>query len=180
MLADQFRISFETAATVFVTTACMYLALVVLLRIVGPRSLTSLAGFDFPAVVALGAVMGRTLLLEEPTLMIGLVALVSLFTVQGALGSLRQHARFDRWVHRPPTVLVLDGELLPANLRLVHIVEEEIRQAVRRAGVSSLADIACIVLERNGALSVVRAGKPLDPWLLAGVHGVPADYLQAH
>lgn len=176
MLADQFRITPETALTVFVTTACMYLALVVLLRVVGPRSLASLAGFDFPAVVALGAVMGRTILLAEPTLMIGLVALVSLFIVQGALGAVRQDARFDRWVHRPPTVLVLDGELLTANMRRVHIVEEEIRQAVRRAGASSVAEISCIVLERNGALSVVRAGNPLDPWLLSGVYGVPAGY----
>ncbi len=175
MLADQFQISPETALTVFVTTTGMYLALVLLLRVVGPRSLTSLAGFDFPAVVALGAVVGRTALLKDPTLMIGLVALVSLFVVQGALGWLRQFERFDRLVHRPATVLVLDGEMLRENMRMVHIVEDEIRQAVRRHGAHSLAEIACVVLERNGALSVVRVGERLDPWLMTGVHGVPSN-----
>ena len=174
LLTDQFSISPQTALTVVVTTIVVYLAFIVLVRLVGPRSLTSTASFDFAAVVALGAVIGRTVLLAEPTLAIGLVALTTLFGMQGVLGWLRQNPRFDRLVHRPPTLLVADGVLLRDNMRRVHVVEDEVRQAVRRSGARSLEEVRCVVLERNGAVSVVRSHRPVDPWLLEDVAGARA------
>ncbi len=170
-MSEQFSISPLTVLTVVAATGGIYLAFIVLVRVVGPRSLTSTASFDFAVVVALGAVIGRTALLSDPTLAIGVVALVTLFTLQGLLGRLRQNPRFDRMVHRPATLLVQDGVLLRANMRRVHVVEDEVRQAVRRAGARSLADVRCAVLERNGAVSVVRSDEPVDPWVLEDVAG---------
>lgn len=168
-MSEQFHISAETALTVVMTTGVIYLAFIVLVRIVGSRGLTSLASFDFAAVVALGAVIGRTILLQDPTLLIGLIALSTLFAMQGALGLLRQSRRVDRLIQRRPTMLVSNGVLLTRNLRTCHVVEDEIRQALRRAGARSLQEAQCVVLERNGAVSVVRAGAPIDPWLIADV-----------
>jgi uncharacterized membrane protein YcaP (DUF421 family) len=168
-VSEQFQISPETALTVVVTTVSIYLAFIVLVRLVGSRSLTSLASFDFAAVVALGAVIGRTILLQEPTLMIGLVALTTLFTMQALLGLLRQSRCVDRLIQRRPTMLVRNGALLHDSMRSCHVVEDEIRQALRRAGARSLEEAQCVVLERNGTVSVVRAGPPVDPWLLADV-----------
>lgn len=172
-MSEQFQITFETALTVVVTTVVIYLAFIVLVRLVGSRSLTSLASFDFAAVVALGAVIGRTILLADPTLMIGLVGLTTLFVMQGLLGWLRQNRRVDRLIHRRPTMLVRNGELLTENMRACHVVEDEIRQALRRAGARSLGEAQCVVLERNGTVSVVRAGVPMDPWLVEDVDTGP-------
>lgn len=177
-MSEQFQISAETALTVVVTTVVIYLAFILLVRIIGSRGLTSLASFDFAAVVALGAVIGRTILLQEPTLLIGLVALTTLFAMQGALGLLRQNRRVDRLIQRRPTMLVSDGVLLTDNMRNCHVVEDEIRQALRRAGARSLHEAQCVVLERNGAVSVVRAGVQIDPWLLADV--APGGARNAH
>ncbi len=33
----------------------------------------------------------------------------------------------------------------------------------------TLGEVACLVLERNGALSVIRSSQPIDPWLVADV-----------
>jgi uncharacterized membrane protein YcaP (DUF421 family) len=115
---------------------CIYLSFILLVRIVGPRSLTSTSSFDFAAVVALGAVIGRTALLAEPTLAIGLIALATLFTLQALLGLLRQNSAFDRLVHHHPTLLVADGELLRGNMQRVHVVDDEVspgRTPVRRS-----------------------------------------------
>ncbi len=170
-MSEQFRISLETALTVVVTTVLIYLAFILLVRLVGSRSLTSLASFDFAAVVALGAVIGRTILLADPTLMIGLVALTTLFAMQGLLGLLRQSRWVDRLIHRRPTMLVRNGALLTENMRGCHVVEDEIRQALRRAGARSLEEVECVVLERNGTVSVIRSGVPVEPWLIADVAG---------
>jgi uncharacterized membrane protein YcaP (DUF421 family) len=178
-MSEQFQITPGTALTVVVTTVSIYLAFIVLVRIVGSRGLTSLASFDFAAVVALGAVIGRTILLEDPTLMIGLVALGTLFAMQGALGLLRQNRWVDRTIQRRPTMLVSNGDLHTRNMRRCHVVEDEIRQALRRAGARSLHEAQCVVLERNGTVSVVLTGAPIDPWLLADVaDGTASDRSQ--
>ena len=168
-MSEQFQISPETAASVVVTTVAMYLAFIVLVRFVGPRSLSSLSSFDFACMIAFGAVLGRTALLTDPTLLIGIVALLSFFAMQGLLGFLRQSGRLDRWINRPPVMLIADGHLLPENMRRAHVEENEIRYVLRRHGVRRLQDVRCMVLERNGSLTVVPDDPDLDPWLLADI-----------
>ena len=161
-------------ARVVLTTGTIYLALVLLVRLVGQRSLATMSSFDVGCVVALGAVIGRTVLLETPSLVIGLVALVCLFGMQGALSLLRQNRRFDRWVNRAPVLLMSGDRLLDRNMRRAHVAEDELRQRLRLAGVRRLDEVRCVVLERNGAVSVIRHGEEVDPWLLADVDPVPA------
>lgn len=174
-MSEQFQISPETAATVVVTTVCIYLAFIVLVRLVGQRSLTSASSFDFACVVAFGAVLGRTVLLTDPTLMIGIVALATFIAMQGSLGVLRQSRRLDRWLNRPPVMLVEDGTLLRANMRRAHIVEDEIRYALRRHGAQSLHNVRSVVLERNGQMTVISSHAGFDAWLLDDVTGSAAE-----
>ena len=168
-MSQQFQINVHTALTVMVVTLSIYLVFILLVRMVGSRALTSTSAFDFACIVAFGSILGRTVLLEDPTLAIGVVALATFLGAQGAMGLARQHPGLDRWLSRAPVLLVSEGELLRANMRRAHVVEDEIRQAVRRAGARSLDDVRCVVLERNGTLSVVRAGSPVDDWLLVDV-----------
>ena len=79
-------------------------------------------------------------------------------------------------------VLLMAGErVLEANLRRVHVVESELFGALRGAGVRSPDEVACVVFEAAGTISVLRRGTPVDPRLLEGVrdaHLVPADLLR--
>jgi uncharacterized membrane protein YcaP (DUF421 family) len=102
---------------------------------------------------------------------IAVVALATFLGMQALLGALRQHPALYRWLNRAPVLLAYDGQPLPENMRRAHVVEDELRQAVRRAGAASLDDVACVVLERNGAVSVVRSSDGVDEWLLADVEG---------
>lgn len=168
-MAEQFEISATTAATVVVTTVGIYMAFIVLVRVMGSRVLTGTSSFDLACVVAFGAILGRTVLLADPTLAIGVVALSTFVAMQALLGLLRQSPTLYRWLNSPPVLLVADGKLLTDNMRRAHVVEDEVRQAARRAGARTLGEVQCVVLERNGALSVVRSGQPVDSWLLEDV-----------
>lgn len=163
--------TWEELVVVVITTCGIYLTFMALVRVVGQRSLASLSSFDFGCVVALGAVLGRTVLLESPTLLIGVVALLTFFALQGLLGLLRQSRRIDRFINRPPVLLLWDGVLLEDAMRSAHVVDDEIRQRLRLAGVSRLDEVGAVVLERNGNLSVVRRGESMDPWLLEDLGG---------
>jgi len=172
-VSGQFEITPQVAATVVVTTVSIYLVFILLVRLLGQRSLASMSSFDFGCVVALGGVLARTSLLKDPTLAIGAVALTTYFVMQLVLGRLRQVRAVDRLINRRAVLLVDHGRLLRENMRAVHVVEDEIRQAVRRAGRHGLDDVRWVVLERNGAVSVIGPADTDDIWLLDDVFGRP-------
>ena len=72
------------AVAVVLATAGMYWALVVLVRLLGQRALARMSSTDLATAVALGAVIGRAALGYTPTLGAGVIALVTLFTMQAA------------------------------------------------------------------------------------------------
>ncbi len=171
-MATHLGASGAQVAAVVVSTIGIYVAFIVCVRLVGQRSLASMSSFDFGCVVALGAVMGRTVLLQTPTLLTGVVGLGTLFAMQGVLGILRTDQRLDRLLNRSPVLLMAADRLLKDNMRKAHVVEDEIRQKLRLAGIRRLEEVHSVILERNGTVSVIRRGTPVDPWLLADVTAV--------
>lgn len=156
--------------SVVISTVVMYAVLLLLVRLGGQRSLTVLSGYEVAWVLAAGAVIGRTTLLEVPTLGTGVVALLTLFGVQRALGWGRRYRVVRRLLDREPVVLMIGPEMRTAAMRRARVTEDEIRQRLRLAGIGNRDDVGCVVLERNGQLSVVR-GVP-EEYLLADVAGL--------
>ena len=147
-------------------TVVIYLTLFSLVRVLGTRTLANLSTFDFACMVAVGAVVGRTAVLGHPNLLTGVVALVTLFALQGLFGLARARERGSRLVTPRPVVIVRDGVVDLAAMRRVRITEDELRFAVRRAGLPGLAAVGLVVLEQNGTLSVLRTGER-EAWLEA-------------
>jgi uncharacterized membrane protein YcaP (DUF421 family) len=167
MISDQFTISTQEALAVIIAAAGIYLVFLALVRFLGARTLTSLSLVDFAAIVAVGAIIGRTTLLQQPRLITGVLALAVLFALQWVFGRLREIPALDRFLSAQPVVLVSDGALVHAAMRKAHVTENELRHAARVAGVSSLADVAYMVVEPNGVITVIRADREFDDWLIA-------------
>ncbi|MFK5261367.1 YetF domain-containing protein, partial [Lactiplantibacillus plantarum] len=68
-----------------------------------------------------------------------------------------------------PTLLLEDGRLLAEGMRQRRVTEDEIRQAVRSTGSGDLADVAAVVLESDGSLSVISASQAGNRSALEGV-----------
>lgn len=170
-MIEQFSSTWSDLAAVVAATVIMYAAFVMLVRIMGQRSLASMAAFDLALVVAVGSLIARTSLLKEPTLAQGLVALITLFALQYAVSRLRRFRRVNHLVSRRPILLVVDGVVLPDQLRHANLLEEELRQKLRLAGVGCLADVSRAALERNGSISVIRCGATLDNDVMIDVGG---------
>jgi uncharacterized membrane protein YcaP (DUF421 family) len=136
-----------------------YVALVVSLRVSGKRTLSKMNAFDLVVTVALGSTLATILLSKDVTLAQGVLALVLLIGMQFAVtwSSVRV-----RWVRRlvtgEPALLVHRGQLLASALRKARVTEDEVRAAVRAAGLPALEEAASVVLETDGSFSVVRAG----------------------
>jgi uncharacterized membrane protein YcaP (DUF421 family) len=99
------------------------------------------------------------------------VALVTLFTVQALVGQVRRTRTGDRMVTNQALLLMAGDEVVDANLFRAHIVRTELWSRLRLAGVRSRQEVACVILERNGSISVIRRGAPVEAELLADVRG---------
>lgn len=167
-------LSWAEALAVVLSAVGVYVALLLLLRIFGQRAVASMSSFDFAAAVAMGAVMGRAILGSTPTLLAAVVGLATLFAMQVLFGLVRRGPRLQAALNNPPILLIAHGRLLEDNLRRAHVVEDELREKLRLSGVRRYEDVACMVLERTGAVSVLTAGGPISRDLVADVEGAEA------
>jgi uncharacterized membrane protein YcaP (DUF421 family) len=147
----------DTLLRTLVVGVLAYVALVVFLRVSGKRTLSKMNAFDLIVTVALGSTLATVLLTKDVALAEGALAFALLIGLQFIVtwSSVRV-----RWVRRlatgEPLMLLYRGEFLPAALRHARVTEDEVRAAVRSAGIDSLSKVQAVVLETNGSFSVVR------------------------
>lgn len=145
----------EGLVRVVVVGVGAYVALIALLRSFGKRTLAKLNAFDFVVTVALGSTLATVLLSSTVALAEGLTAFTLLILLQYvvAWASVRSH-RVERLMKSEPTLLYRGGFLRGA-MRRERVTGEELRQAARGQGYGDLSDVAAIVLETDGTLSVL-------------------------
>ena len=140
---------------VVVVGTCSYVSLLVLLRVSGKRTLAKLNAFDFVVTIALGSTLSSVLLSSDVALAEGVTAMVVLVVLQLLVAWLSVRSRrVERLVKSEPTLVYRDGFLHPA-MRRMRVTEDEIRQAARTSGHPGLDDVAAVVLETDGSLSVL-------------------------
>lgn len=157
------------ALAVVISTIGLYGAFLLLSRVLGQRVLARLSGFDLLVVIVFGAIIGRAILGHVPTLAAGLIALATLLLLEGAIGMLSRRGRLARIVHNRPVLLMAGDELVLAELRRCHVTVDEVYSQLRRSGVRSHDEVAAVILEPTGELSVLRRGVPVARSLMAGV-----------
>jgi uncharacterized membrane protein YcaP (DUF421 family) len=136
-----------------------YVALVLLLRISGKRTLSKLNAFDLVVTVALGSTLATVLLSKSVALAEGVLAIALLISLQYAIAWLSVRSpRFQAAIKAEPTLLLHQGGFLEGAMRAERITREEILAALRASGASEPQAIAAVVLETDGSLSVIAQG----------------------
>lgn len=179
-LQDLLWLTRTEALAVLLGTVGMYLAMVVLVRVLGQRMLAAMSSYDLVAIIAFGAILGRAALGEVPVLGGGLVALVTLIALRSITSTLRLVPLGARAVSAHPVLLMADGRVLERQLRRARVSPEELQSSLRIAGIHHYDEVAAALLEPTGAISVLRRGEPIDAMLLSGVIGaahVPPELL---
>ncbi|HEV7591343.1 MAG TPA: YetF domain-containing protein [Longimicrobium sp.] len=154
------------------TTAIVFALIVAILRVVGAQAIARMSGYDMVATVTFGSVVATVGVTRGVAISEGIAALLTLVALQETIRFFQ-----SRWlpahhaVRQPPLVLVWEGALLEGRLRRSRISADEVRAAVRKMGLASLADARLVVLENDGEWSVVpcSAHRGDD----SALHGLP-------
>ncbi len=141
--------------TVFIGTLA-YVALVLLLRVSGKRTLSKMNAFDFVVTVALGSTLATVLLSSSVSLARGVLAFAVLIFLQFIITWLSTRSSSIRGlIKAEPTLLVHRGEFLPRAMKKERVTKEEVRAAMRSQGFSAVEEVEAVVLETTSDISVV-------------------------
>lgn len=159
MDADALFTGWDPILRILVVGTAAYVALVIVLRASGKRTLSKLNAFDLVVTVAIGSTFSAILTSKDLALAEGVAALALLVGLQYAVTFLSVRiGAVDRLVKSEPSLLLKDGEPLPGALRQQRVTQEELRAAIRTSGGAELSDAAFVVLESDGTLSAVLKG----------------------
>ncbi|MFL5895693.1 MAG: DUF421 domain-containing protein [Thermoleophilaceae bacterium] len=136
--------------------AVLFLAVYVLLRVVGRRELAQLAPIDFILLIVLGDAIQQGLTQDDYSVTGALTVIATIGILQVVLGyAAFRSSRFRTALEGEPLVLVQDGEVVERNLRRSRLAVEELAEEARMSQVASLDDIAWAVLETSGKISII-------------------------
>jgi uncharacterized membrane protein YcaP (DUF421 family) len=137
--------------------AAVYLALLLLFRIVGKRTLAETGVFDFVLLLIIAEATQQAMIDDDNSMMNAFLIIVTLLTLNVGFSLLKQRSPLvDRLIDDVPVLIVVDGNLLKDRMERARVDERDILQAARETqGLARLDQIRYAVLERNGAISVV-------------------------
>jgi uncharacterized membrane protein YcaP (DUF421 family) len=164
--------SWASLGEVVVASAIVFALVVAMLRIVGQRALAKMSGFDIVFTVTLGSVVATGAISRDVPVVNAIAALATFLLLQEIIRFFQsRHLGVHHVVREAPDVLLWDGQLLEDRLRETNISADEVRAAVRKAGLRSLADVRAVVLENDGDWSVIaRRDGPSDE---SAFYGLP-------
>jgi uncharacterized membrane protein YcaP (DUF421 family) len=141
---------------IVVSSIAVYLFLILAIRLFGKKELAQLSVFDLVFILLISNAVQNAMTGPDVTLAGGLVAAASLFVVNYILKSLQfRFPGFSRALQGDSIMLVYKGKILESHLKLAKITHEELIEAVREHGVSSVAEVDLAVLEVDGNISVL-------------------------
>lgn len=149
---------------VVVVSGLAYAWLVLVLRVAGKRSLAKLNAFDLVVTVALGSTLATVLLSKDVALVEGILAFASLAILQWLVSTLSiKWSAFRRLVRSQPRLLLENGRYCSSAMAAERVTRSEVDAAIRNAGRGRIEDVAAVVLETDGSMSVIgRSDLPLS------------------
>lgn len=158
------------AAMIVLAALGIYAVVILYSRVFGQRSIASYSTFDFVVTIAIGAIVGRVVLVRT-SLAAGALGLGVLFLAQAVIGRFRNRHGLGRVVDNRPYLLMRGREILRENLRRAHLGDRDLREKLRASGITRPEQVGAVVMERSGSISVLRADRGIDPWILADIPG---------
>lgn len=134
----------------------IYIAALATVRLMGKRALGELSLFDLVIMVGIGEVIVIVGLEQQVSFTEGLLILILLGLMEYSMSWLTFKYRFlADLLEGKPTLLIKDGRIIERNLAREHISLSDLRQELRKQGISDLSRVSRAVLESCGQFSVI-------------------------
>ena len=147
--ADMLQVALRTAVVYFVVLAG--------LRLTGKREVGQMTPFDLVLLLLIANAVQNAMTGPDVSLTGGIIAAAVLLLLNKIVSVVvHRFGAARRLVEGVPTILVFNGKTIQKNLDAERISQEELEQALREHGVDGMSDVRSVVLEVDGAISVLK------------------------
>ena len=141
---------------IIASSITVYLFIVVAIRLFGKKELAQLSVIDLVFILLISNAVQNAMVGSNTSLGGGLVAAASLFLVNYLLKLLAYYSPwFTKAIEGQAIMLVYKGHIHEKNLQKARLTHEELLEAIREHGVSSIKEVDLAILEVDGNVSVL-------------------------
>lgn len=135
----------------------LYVFIVVIMRVVGRRELSSLTPVDLVLLIVLGDAVQQGLTQDDYSLTGAMIVVATIALLQVATAYLSYRSRrAKKLLQGSPVVLIEDGRLIEGNLKRERLRPEDVAEEMRIEGIGSFDDVRWAILESNGKFSFIK------------------------
>ncbi|WP_160139845.1 DUF421 domain-containing protein [Chryseobacterium sp. c4a] len=146
----------DSIINVAVRSLCVYLFMVIAIRLFGKNQLSQLNAGDVVLLLLISNAVQNAMVGPDTSLLGGIVAALVLFVANFILKRLMFSNRsFEAFMQDEPVILIRDGVADQTALNRVKITENELEEAIREHGIENIKNVKLSVLEVDGNISVV-------------------------
>jgi len=141
---------------IILSTVAVYLFLIIAIRLFGKKELAQLSVFDLVFILLISNVVQNAMTGPDTTLSGGLTGAAALFIVNYLLKFLEfRFPIFSKAIQGEAVMLIFKGTVNRANLEKVKITMDELIEAIREHGVTTIEEVDLAVFEVDGNISVL-------------------------
>jgi uncharacterized membrane protein YcaP (DUF421 family) len=134
----------------------LYAFVVLLMRVMGRRELSTLSAPDLVLLVVLGDAIQQGLTQDDYSITGAVIAISTIAALQVGTSYVSYKSRRARRIlEGEPIVIIQDGKLIERNLKRERLTEGEIAEEMRFQQVASVEDVEWGILESNGTMSFI-------------------------
>jgi uncharacterized membrane protein YcaP (DUF421 family) len=141
-----------------VRAVAVYAFLLVLMRIMGKRTLAQVTIFDFVVLLIISEATQQGMTGNDFSVTNSAILVTTLVVLQRLADTLTDRApRLNRLLNDVPSVIVENGQLIRDRMAHHDLTADEVLEEARKSqGVERLDQIRYAVLERDGSISIMR------------------------
>lgn len=146
---------------IILRTIGIYAFLLLIFRLLGKRSLSSLSAFDFILFLIISEAIQNALVDEDKSVVMGITVILTFLMLDLGLSFLkRRFSGFEKFTEGVPLILVDRGKVIEEHLTKSRVTYSDILQTARESqGLERMNQIKYAVLEITGAISII----PMEP-----------------
>ena len=149
---------------VLIEAVVFYLYAILLLRVAGKTTVGTARIFDFVSTVAMGTMIGSTIISKSIALTSGLAGFTALVALQWTVAYFSSRSRrIYRITTNTPRLLYDGRRFLDENLGEERITRDDVKAKIRESGHPNLGSVAAVVLETTGNVAVISSSVPSKP-----------------
>jgi len=135
-----------------------YFFILLLMRVVGRRELSTLEPFDLIMLVVIGDLIQQGVTQNDFSVVGLLIAGGTIAVLQMGVSwiGFRSPTKVGVVIEGEPMVLVEDGKWIEKNLRRERLTEDEVLSDARRDSISRLDEIEWAILETGGEITFIK------------------------